>query len=145
TLTLLGNRAEASVLLGEGTYRAFAAVQNTVSVGLLGNLAVSGQDLNYQEPSGIQAPAIQGNVMANDGAAIEAGHLVTSVTVGGVAHAVVAGAQGTTITGQYGTLVIHQDGTYTYTPNASAAAIGQVEQFTYTVNDPSAVPIQPQI
>jgi VCBS repeat-containing protein len=136
TLTLLGNRAEASVLLGEGTYRAFAAVQNTVSVGLLGNLAVSGQDLNYQEPSGIQAPAIQGNVMANDGEAIEAGHLVTSVTVGGVAHAVVAGAQGTTITGQYGTLVIHQDGTYTYTPNASAAAIGQVEQFTYTVHDP---------
>jgi VCBS repeat-containing protein len=136
TLTLLGNRAEANVLLGEGTYRAFAAVQNTVSLGLLGNLAVSGQDLNYHEPAGVQASPIQGNVMANDGTAIEAGHLVTSITVNGVPHDVVAGAQGSTIVGQYGTLVIHQDGSYTYTPNANAAVIGQVEQFTYTVHDP---------
>ncbi|MBC8716938.1 hypothetical protein H5024_04820 [Ochrobactrum sp. Marseille-Q0166] len=136
SLTLLGNRAEASALLGEGTYRAFAAVQNTVSVGLLGNLQVSGTDLNYQEPAGVQVSAIQGNILTNDGGSVDADHIVTNVSVGGTPHAVVAGAQGTTIDGLYGTLIIHQDGSYTYTPNATLANIGKVDQFTYTKYDP---------
>ena len=135
-LTLLGNSAEASALLGEGTYRAFAASQSLLSVGLIGNLQVSGTDLNYLQPSGIQVEDIEGNVLTNDGTAISSGHLVTSVTVEGIPHAVAPGAQGTTIEGQYGNLVIHQDGSYTYTPNGSLESIGKVDQFTYTKFDP---------
>ncbi|MDR6433262.1 VCBS repeat-containing protein [Brucella pseudogrignonensis] len=135
-LTLLGNSAQASALLGEGTYRAFAASQSLLSVGLIGNLQVSGTDLNYVEPSGVQVEDVEGNVLANDGTAISSGHLVTSVTVEGIPHAVAPGTQGTTIEGQYGNLVIHQDGSYTYTPNGSLESIGKVDQFTYTKFDP---------
>ncbi|MEN5300388.1 BapA/Bap/LapF family large adhesin, partial [Brucella sp. TWI559] len=135
-LTLLGNTAQASALLGEGTYRAFAASQSLLSVGLVGNLQVSGTDLDYLEPSGVQVEDVEGNVLANDGAAISSGHIVTSVTVGGVPYEVAAGAQGTPIVGQYGNLVIHQDGSYTYTPNGTLESIGKVDQFTYTKYDP---------
>ena len=43
---------------------------------------------------------------------------------------------GTTIVGTYGTLTIGPDGSYTYTPNAAGDGIGQVDAFTYTLNDP---------
>jgi VCBS repeat-containing protein len=135
-LILLGNSAQASILLGEGTYRAFAAVQGVLNIGLAGNLAVSGTDLNYHEPSGVQVGAVEGNVLTNDGGSADAGHDVTSVTVNGVSTTIVAGEQGTSVTGQYGTLLIHQDGSYTYTPNASLANIGKVDVFTYTKTDP---------
>jgi len=45
------------------------------------------------------------------------------------------GIGGITIAGLYGTLVIQSDGSYVYTPNGSAASVGQTDVFTYTITD----------
>ncbi len=48
---------------------------------------------------------------------------------------VTMGIGGITIAGLYGTLVIQSDGSYVYTPNGSAASVGQTDVFTYTITD----------
>ncbi|MBQ0708105.1 BapA/Bap/LapF family large adhesin, partial [Ochrobactrum sp. AP1BH01-1] len=119
-----------------GQYRAFM-VYNGIGLSVLTTMTVNGLDHDYLNTS-IETGEATGNVLDNDGGAAAAGHIVTSVNFNGTDYPVAAGPAGTTIIGQYGQLVIHQDGSYTYTPNADAAAIGKVDQFTYTLHDPVA-------
>ncbi len=121
--------------LEPGQYRAFLTYEG-VGVSALSSLSVSGTDFDHTHIGDISVTEVSGNVLENDGNAAAEGDLVTSVSVNGVDTPVEAGPDGTTVTGDYGELVIHQDGSYTYTPNADASVIGQVDQFTYTVHDP---------
>jgi VCBS repeat-containing protein len=68
------------------------------------------------------------------------GFNLTGVTLGDVSTGpAVFGNIGTPILGQYGTLVLSNDGSYTYTPNATAIALFQGQSgkdvFTYTICD----------
>ncbi|HKS13648.1 MAG TPA: Ig-like domain-containing protein, partial [Pseudomonas sp.] len=49
-----------------------------------------------------------------------------------------AGA-GVTVQGLYGTLVLRGDGSYTYTPNASASSVGKVDVFSYQLVHPNGL------
>ncbi|MDF2997810.1 MAG: hypothetical protein K0R27_3447 [Xanthobacteraceae bacterium] len=82
--------------------------------------------------AGAIAPAT-GNVLDDD-------TLVSSFTEllvenGGTFVEVAEG--GTTVVGTYGQLTINPDGSYTYTPNADLAAIGQTDTFTYQLLHPN--------
>jgi VCBS repeat-containing protein len=46
-------------------------------------------------------------------------------------------ADGTVVDGAWGTLVINRNGSYTYTPDATAASVGQTDSFQYTLLDAS--------
>ncbi|MCP5793739.1 cadherin-like domain-containing protein, partial [Klebsiella pneumoniae] len=62
--------------------------------------------------------------------------VVTATTVVTAVNGQPVTALDTVINGLYGTLVIDPDGTYTYTPTASAAGVGQTDVFVYTLTDP---------
>ncbi|WP_162230623.1 BapA/Bap/LapF family large adhesin [Nitratireductor soli] len=131
---LSGNTYQASQLLEAGEYRAFVTFDG-VGLGVLGELGVSGTDLDYTEIGGYEVDPATGNVITDvngDGNS----DVVTPTTVVSEVNGEAIVAGGTTIVGTYGTLVIDQDGSYTYTPNEDAAVIGQVDQFEYTLLDP---------
>jgi large repetitive protein len=139
-LSLLNGDLVASEALGPGQYRAFVTFEGAAGVGLLGGLNVSGVNSDYTDVAAVQPGAATGNVIADAGPGgaidiVSPQTVVQSVTVGGVTTAVVAG--GTSVHGAWGTLVLNPDGSYTYTPDANAAAIGHVDSFTYTLVDPS--------
>ncbi|MBS7778316.1 VCBS domain-containing protein, partial [Acidovorax sp. CCYZU-2555] len=73
--------------------------------------------------------AISGSVTSNDMLGTQ-GETSTLSVFNGTSW-VNAAAGGTTVSGSYGTLVLKSDGSYTYTPKASAEGAGQVEHFAY--------------
>ncbi len=139
-LSLLGGDLVTNATLGAGQYRAFVAFDGALGVGLLGGLNVTGVDSDFTDVASAQAIAHSGNVITDPGPTGQVDVAspqtqVQSVTFNGVTTTIAAG--GSTITGSWGTLVINQNGSYTYTPNASASAIGHVDSFTYTLIDRS--------
>jgi VCBS repeat-containing protein len=78
--------------------------------------------------------AISGSVTAND----KLGTLgeTSALSVFNGSSWVTASAGGTTVNGAYGTLVLKSDGSYTYTPTASAAGAGKVDHFEYQLAQP---------
>ncbi|MFN3433124.1 MAG: BapA/Bap/LapF family large adhesin, partial [Sphingomonas sp.] len=137
---LLGGNLSATETLGPGDYRAFLTFQGTAGVGLLGSLTVAGVDSDFTDVAAAAPGTATGNVISDAGPAGEIdvtgpGTRVASVTVNGVTTAVAAG--GTVIDGAWGTLTINPDGSYSYTPDATASAIGRTDSFTYTLLDPT--------
>jgi VCBS repeat-containing protein len=144
-LGLLGGNLAATQTLAPGDYRAFLTYQSGLGVGagLLGSLAVSGTDIDYTDVGAIRPVAATGNVITDAGAnaavdVVSPGTQVVSVTntvTGTVTALAVTGA--TSVDGEWGTLLINPNGSYTYTPDANAAAIGRTDVFSYTLLDPS--------
>jgi VCBS repeat-containing protein len=97
-------------------------------------------DSDFTAVPAVVSAATSGNVITDQGAGgavdiVGPGTQVDSVTIGGVTTAVAA--NGTVVDGAWGTLTINLDGSYTYTPDASALAIGKTDAFTYTLIDPT--------
>lgn len=139
-LGLLNGDLVATGSFGPGAYRAFLTFQGVAGVGLLGSLSVEGTEFDYTDVGGIVPGVATGNVVTDPGPGgavdiVSPQTVVTSVTVNGVTTAIVA--DGTVVDGAFGTLTINRDGSYSYTPDASSAVIGQTEQITYTLLDPS--------
>jgi VCBS repeat-containing protein len=139
-LTLLNGNLVSTETLGPGQYRAFAAFEGTLGLGLIGELRVTGTDLDFTDIGGIVPQQIHGNVITDPS---PDGHVdiispqtqIQSVTVNGVTTAV--NADGTVVNGAFGRLLINLDGSYSYTPSASAAAIGKTDIFQYQLIDRS--------
>jgi len=139
-LSLLNGDLVSNSTLPPGQYRAFVTFDGALGVGLLGGLNVTGADSDFTDVASAQAIAHAGNVITDPGPGgavdiVSPQTQVQSVTFNGVTTTVAAG--GTTIQGSWGTLLINQNGSYTYTPSASAAAIGHTDSFTYTLIDRS--------
>lgn len=137
---LLNGNLSATETLGPGEYRAFLTFSGTAGIGALGSLAVAGVDADFTAAAGAVPSTVAGNVITDPGAGgavdiVGPGTQVDSVTVDGVTTAVAA--NGTVVDGAWGTLTINLDGSYTYTPDASALAIGKTDVFTYKVIDPT--------
>ena len=140
-LSLLNGNLVATDTLGPGEYRAFVTFDGAAGVGLLGGLAVTGVNSDYTHVGAVQPSAAAGNVITDPGPGgavdvVSPQTVVQSVTVNGVTTNVTAG--GTSIHGDWGTLVINPNGSYTYTPDANAAAIGHADTFTYTLVNPTS-------
>ncbi|MDC5428263.1 Ig-like domain-containing protein, partial [Acinetobacter baumannii] len=135
-LTLLGS-TPGVVLNGleEGQYRAFMTYNGLAGIGLLGTLTGTMDVYDTTQVGGYYTEVADGNVITeiNDAGQVD---VVTPTTVVSAVNGQPVVADGTSITGTYGTLVINLDGSYTYTPTASAAGVGQTDQFTYTLTDP---------
>ncbi|WP_268795123.1 BapA/Bap/LapF family large adhesin, partial [Sphingobium sp. Leaf26] len=139
-LTLLNGNLVSTETLEAGQYRAFVTFDGTLGVGLLGSLNVAGTDSDFTDIGGIVPQQIHGNVITDpspDGHIdiISPQTVIQSVTVNGVTTAV--NANGTVVNGAFGRLVINLDGSYTYTPSASATSIGKTDVFQYTLIDSS--------
>ncbi|WP_370310399.1 BapA/Bap/LapF family large adhesin [Sphingobium abikonense] len=139
-LTLLNGNLVSTEALGPGQYRAFVTFNNTLGVGLLGSLNVSGTDADFTDIGSVVPQQIEGNVITDAGPAGQVDIVspqteIQSVTVNGVTTAVTA--DGTVVNGAFGRLIIDLDGSYSYTPSASAAAIGKTDMFQYTLIDRS--------
>lgn len=139
-LGLLNGNLSATGTFGPGEYRAFLTFDGTLGAGVLGTLNVAGTDSDFTDIAAVVPSATTGNVVTDAGPAgqvdvVSPGTQVTSVTVDGISTAVTAA--GTVVDGAWGTLIINPDGSYTYTPDASASAIGQTDVFTYTLLDPT--------
>jgi len=140
-LSLLNGNLVATDTLGPGEYRAFVTFDGAAGVGLLGGLAVTGVNSDYTHVGAVQPSAAAGNVITDPGPGgavdvVSPQTVAQSVTVNGVTTNVTAG--GTSIHGDWGTLVINPNGSYTYTPDANAAAIGHADTFTYTLVNPTS-------
>ncbi|OTL22036.1 flagellar protein [Acinetobacter pittii] len=135
-LTLLGS-TPGVVLDGleEGQYRAFMTYNGLLGIGLLGTLTGTMDVYDTTQVGGYYTEVADGNVITeiNDSGEVD---VVTATTVVSAVNGQPVVADGTIINGTYGTLEINLDGSYTYTPTASAAGVGQTEQFTYTLTDP---------
>jgi VCBS repeat-containing protein len=139
-VSLLGGDLVAGANLGPGQYRAFVTFDNTVGVGLLGGLRVTGVDSDFTDVGQVIPAATNGNVITDPGPGgqvdvVSPQTRVETVTVNGITTAVTA--DDTVVTGQWGTLIIDRDGTYNYTPNANANVVGKTDRFTYTLLDAS--------
>ncbi|MEC3910173.1 Ig-like domain-containing protein [Sphingobium sp. CR2-8] len=139
-LSLLNGDLVSTETLAPGQYRAFVTFDGTLGVGLLGALNVAGTDSDFTDIGGIVPQQIQGNVITDPSPGgyvdiVSPQTVIQSVTVNGVTTAV--NANGTVVNGAFGRLVINLDGSYSYTPSASAAAIGKTDVFQYTLVDRS--------
>ena len=139
-LTLLNGNLVSTEALGPGQYRAFVTFNDVLGVGLLGSLNVSGTDADFTDVGSIVPQQIEGNVITDAGPSGQVDIVspqteIQSVTVNGVTTAVTA--DGTVVNGAFGRLTIDLDGSYSYTPSASAAAIGKTDVFQYTLIDRS--------
>ncbi|WLC31301.1 Ig-like domain-containing protein [Acinetobacter baumannii] len=135
-LTLLGSTPGVVIDgLEEGQYRAFMTYNGLAGIGLLGTLTGTMDVYDTTQVGGYYTEVAEGNVITeiNDAGEVD---VVTPTTVISEVNGQPVVADGTSITGTYGTLVINLDGSYTYTPTASAAGVGQTDQFTYTLTDP---------
>ncbi|WP_258577766.1 BapA/Bap/LapF family large adhesin [Acinetobacter baumannii] len=135
-LTLLGSTPGVVIDgLEEGQYRAFMTYNGLLGIGLLGTLTGTMDVYDTTQVGGYYTEVAEGNVITeiNDAGEVD---VVTPTTVISEVNGQPVVADGTSITGTYGTLVINLDGSYTYTPTASAAGVGQTDQFTYTLIDP---------
>ncbi|MCP1680006.1 VCBS repeat-containing protein [Kerstersia gyiorum] len=77
--------------------------------------------------------AATGNVLADN----HLGSTYTKFLVENGSGQFVAVANGTTVTGLYGVLTINTDGSYSYAPTSSLAAIGKEDVFTYRLEHPN--------
>ncbi len=139
-LNLLNGDLVATDSFGPGEYRALLAYSGAVGLGLLGTLAVTGTDTDFTQVSAAVPQATDGNFITDANAAGDIDSVspqtsVQSVTVNGVTTAITA--DGTVVDGAWGTLIVDRDGSYTYTPDASPAAIGRTETIGYTLFDAS--------
>ncbi|MBJ9935356.1 type I secretion C-terminal target domain-containing protein [Acinetobacter pittii] len=135
-LTLLGSTPGVVIDgLEEGQYRAFMTYNGLLGIGLLGTLTGTMDVYDTTQVGGYYTEVAEGNVITeiNDSGEVD---VVTATTVVSAVNGQPVVADGTIINGTYGTLEINLDGSYTYTPTASAAGVGQTEQFTYTLTDP---------
>ncbi|WP_210358191.1 BapA/Bap/LapF family large adhesin [Sphingomonas beigongshangi] len=134
---LLDGNLIANEALAAGQYRAFVTFDGTAGVGLLGGLSATGVDSDFTQAIALPG-TIAGNVVTDPGPGgavdvVSPQTVVASVTVGGVTTAVTR--DGTVVDGAWGKLVINRDGSYTYTADANAAAIGKTDVFTYQLID----------
>ncbi len=139
-INLLNGDLVATDSFGPGEYRAFLAYNGAVGLGVLGGLEVTGIDTDFTQVSAAIPQATDGNFItdANAGGDVDLVGPRTSlqsVTVNGVTTAIAA--DGTVVDGAWGTLIVDRDGSYTYTPDASPAAIGRTETIGYTLFDAS--------
>ncbi|MCE6236275.1 type I secretion C-terminal target domain-containing protein [Acinetobacter pittii] len=135
-LTLLGS-TPGVVLEGleEGQYRAFMTYNGLLGIGLLGTLTGTMDVYDTTQVGGYYTEVADGNVITDINTSGEI-DIVTPTTVVTAVNGQPVTAVDTVINGLYGTLVIDPDGTYTYTPTASAAGVGQTDVFVYTLTDP---------
>ncbi|AQV17538.1 hypothetical protein BMU11_18760 [Acinetobacter pittii] len=135
-LTLLGS-TPGVVLEGleEGQYRAFMTYNGLLGIGLLGTLTGTMDVYDTTQVGGYYTEVADGNVITDINTSGET-DVVTATTVVTAVNGQPVTAVDTVINGLYGTLVIDPDGTYTYTPTASAAGVGQTDVFVYTLTDP---------
>ncbi|MCG9491798.1 VCBS domain-containing protein, partial [Acinetobacter pittii] len=135
-LTLLGS-TPGVVLEGleEGQYRAFMTYNGLAGIGLLGTLTGTMDVYDTTQVGGYYTEVADGNVITDINTSGET-DIVTPTTVVTAVNGQPVTAVDTVINGLYGTLVIDPDGTYTYTPTASAAGVGQTDVFVYTLTDP---------
>ncbi|MFL4395370.1 type I secretion C-terminal target domain-containing protein, partial [Acinetobacter pittii] len=135
-LTLLGS-TPGVVLDGleEGQYRAFMTYNGLLGIGLLGTLTGTMDVYDTTQVGGYYTEVADGNVITDINTSGET-DVVTATTVVTAVNGQPVTAVDTVINGLYGTLVIDPDGTYTYTPTASAAGVGQTDVFVYTLTDP---------
>ncbi|WP_284085331.1 BapA/Bap/LapF family large adhesin, partial [Acinetobacter haemolyticus] len=134
SLALFGGTTITVDGLEEGQYRAFMAFDGLLGAGLLGTLSGSMDLYDPSQIGGYEVVAAEGNVITDEGINGET-DIITDTTVVSMVNGEAVVDGGTTIVGTYGTLVIHPDGSYTYTPFAGDAALGQVDQFAYTLLD----------
>ncbi|WP_373878402.1 beta strand repeat-containing protein, partial [Acinetobacter calcoaceticus] len=135
-LTLLGSTPGVVIDgLEEGQYRAFMTYNGLLGIGLLGTLTGTMDVYDTTQVGGYYTEVADGNVITeiNDAGEVD---VVTPTTVVSAVNGQPVVADGTIINGAYGTLEINLDGSYTYTPTASAAGVGQTDQFVYTLTDP---------
>ncbi|WP_322964062.1 BapA/Bap/LapF family large adhesin [Sphingomonas fuzhouensis] len=135
-----GNLVATAGDLAPGQYRAFVTFDNTLGVGLLGGLRVTGVDSDFTDIGQVIPATTNGNVITDPGPTgqvdvVSPQTRVESVTLNGVTTAVTG--DDTRVVGQWGTLIIDRDGSYSYTPNADAAVLGKTDRFTYTLLDAS--------
>ncbi|WP_151766189.1 beta strand repeat-containing protein, partial [Acinetobacter colistiniresistens] len=134
-LTLLGSTPGIVIDgLEQGQYRAFMTYTGIAGVGLLGTLTGTMDIYDTTQIGGFFTENATGNVIldTNAGGQVD---VVTPTTVINAVNGHPVLANGTVIAGTYGTLVINLNGSYTYTPNANAAGLGQVDHFVYTLKD----------
>ncbi|MGP4672585.1 BapA/Bap/LapF family large adhesin [Agrobacterium salinitolerans] len=127
SLSLFGGTSGTVPGLEPGEYRAFMGFNGLLGVGVGGTLTLDGTDYDFTEIGGYDPVAVSGNVIDND--VVPAGTTVQSVDGQAVDE------DGVTIQGDFGELLIRSDGSYTYTPFANGAGIGQVDRFDYVVTD----------
>ncbi|WP_262528569.1 cadherin-like domain-containing protein [Agrobacterium tumefaciens] len=127
SLDLFGGASGTVQGLDAGEYRAFMGYDGLLGAGVGGTLTVTATDYDFTEAGGYEAVEVSGNVIDNDD--VPTGTTVQSVDGQSVDPA------GTVIQGDFGELSILPDGTFTYTPLANGAGIGQVDQFEYTLVD----------
>ncbi|MCH2069713.1 beta strand repeat-containing protein, partial [Acinetobacter pittii] len=135
-LTLLGGTPSVVIDgLEEGTYRAFMTYNGLAGIGLLGTLTGTMDVYDTTQVGGYYTEVADGNVITeiNDVGQVD---VVTPTTVVSAVNGQPVLADGTIINGTYGTLEINLDGSYIYTPTASAAGVGQTDVFVYTLTDP---------
>ncbi|MCY3303820.1 type I secretion C-terminal target domain-containing protein, partial [Acinetobacter pittii] len=135
-LTLLGGTPSVVIDgLEEGQYRAFMTYNGLLGIGLLGTLTGTMDVYDTTQVGGYYTEVADGNVITDINTSGET-DVVTAMTVVTAVNGQPVTALDTVINGLYGTLVIDPDGTYTYTPTASAAGVGQTDVFVYTLTDP---------
>ncbi|MEO4184888.1 BapA/Bap/LapF family large adhesin, partial [Acinetobacter pittii] len=136
-LTLLGSTPGVVIDgLEEGQYRAFMTYNGLLGIGLLGTLTGTMDVYDTTQVGGYYTEVAEGNVITeiNDAGEVD---VVTPTTVISEVNGQPVVADGTIINGAYGTLEINLDGSYIYTPTASAAGVGQTDVFVYTLTDPA--------
>ncbi|CAI3118279.1 hypothetical protein MWMV8_MWMV8_03130 [Acinetobacter calcoaceticus] len=135
-LTLLGTTPGVVIDgLEEGQYRAFMTYNGLLGIGLLGTLTGTMDVYDTTQVGGYYTEVADGNVITEVNGSGEV-DIVTPTTVVSAVNGQPVLADGTIINGAYGTLEINLDGSYTYTPTASAAGVGQTDVFVYTLTDP---------
>jgi len=135
-LTLLGTTPSVVIDgLEEGQYRAFMTYNGLLGIGLLGTLTGTMDVYDTTQVGGYYTEVADGNVITEVNGSGEV-DVVTPTTVVSAVNGQPVVADGTIINGAYGTLEINLDGSYTYTPTASAAGVGQTDVFVYTLTDP---------
>src|SRR5690606_33882904 len=115
--------------LGAGQYRVYAISNSLVQA--LSTISIEAEVTYYDHTTvgGYEIEEVSGNV-------IDENDTATPTTVVTEVNGTAVGDTGTTpIVGTYGTRTIDAEGNYTYTPNADGSGIGQVDTFTYTVED----------
>ncbi|MFP5083991.1 beta strand repeat-containing protein, partial [Acinetobacter pittii] len=135
-LTLLGTTPSVVIDgLEEGQYRAFMTYNGLLGIGLLGTLTGTIDVYDTTQVGGYYTEVADGNVITEVNGSGEV-DIVTPTTVVSAVNGQPVVADGTIINGAYGTLEINLDGSYIYTPTASAAGVGQTDVFVYTLTDP---------
>jgi len=113
--------------LGPGEYRVIGGASG-VGIGTLLTVNAGVQFYDHTTIGGYEAETVTGNV-------IDENDTVTETTVVTEVNGQPVGGPGAVINGDHGVLTINPDGSYSYTPNEVGSAIGQVDAFTYTIED----------